>query len=131
LSRANPSPEQKLTEVSVIQLIATPEKFDGRRVAVFGFLALKQEDPVLWLHKEDADNYIIPNALWIFPSDKMRLDASAIDGKYVTVTGIFHAYQFGAYRRAGQNGAITSISECKLWSDPNHPVGTQYNSHTK
>ena len=39
-------------DVSMVQLIATPEKFDGKFVRVHGFLNLGFEGDSLYLHRE-------------------------------------------------------------------------------
>jgi len=51
--------------VSLIQLIATPEKFEGKFIAAIGFLRLEHEGYLLYLGKDDYDNVVLADALWV------------------------------------------------------------------
>jgi hypothetical protein len=69
----NPGPDDTAQEVSVIQLIAQPEKFDGKRVRFIGFLRLEFEGNAIFLHREDFDRGISRNGLWVnVPSDMTK-----------------------------------------------------------
>ncbi len=123
--------QERPTRVSIIQLIATPERFDGKLVGTYGFLALGWEASVLWLHKEDSDNLLSANALWLDPSPEMRRNASEIALKYVTIVGVFRAFQSGRpghNKIEGMSGGITNIRSCTVWSDPKHRQTSEVNS---
>ncbi len=49
--------------ISVIRLIATPEKFDGKTLQLKGFLLLDRDAPVIYFHKEDYENSLIENSI--------------------------------------------------------------------
>jgi hypothetical protein len=84
---------QSAESVSMVQLIATPEKFDGKAIQVVGFLRLEFEGNALYLHREDYDHGIYRNALWIeFPHDQ---DGDKVNGRYVFVQGTFRAKLHG------------------------------------
>ena len=51
--------------VSLIQLIANPEKYDGKQVQVVGFLRLEFEGNALYLHEDDYTNNLYGNAVGI------------------------------------------------------------------
>ncbi len=53
------SPPPKPLPVSLIQLIATPDKFDGKLIHVFGLLAMSREGDLLYLDQADRDNVIL------------------------------------------------------------------------
>ena len=77
--------------VSMVQLIATPKQFNGKRVMVYGYLdlALRQrEGRTLYLHKEDFEHGILKNAvtLDIEGADFQERD---VDRRYVGVVGVF------------------------------------------
>lgn len=116
--------------VSLIQLIATPEKFDGKKVSIIGFLTLGEhpeffgQQPMLFLHEEDAKNILRANALWVVPNDQMRQDREKINQEYVIVTGRFRAAS-GVDPGAYQGGTITDVQSCEFWSDPRHPLGVK------
>lgn len=79
----------EIPEVSLIQLIATPEKFDGKRVMVVGVAEIEFEGNALYLHKEDRDLSLYKNALWLeVPKDKEAL-WRAHSSEYVLVVGTF------------------------------------------
>lgn len=53
------------TNVSMVQLIANPEKFDGKLIRIIGFLRLEFEGDALYLHREDYENGIMGDAIWV------------------------------------------------------------------
>ena len=57
-------------DVSILQLLATPEKFDGKLVRVIGFLCLAFEGDAVYLHREDFDHGLTQNALWVDVPEK-------------------------------------------------------------
>jgi hypothetical protein len=130
VSPAAPGPDRsqpKPVSVSLIQLIATPERFDGRVVTVQGFLTLGAhpeffgQEPVLYVNEEDADNLLALNSVWLVPSDQMRRDREKINHMYVRLTGLFRAAPLPG--RGNEGGTITQIQACAPWSDPKRPVG--------
>jgi hypothetical protein len=113
---------------SLIQLIANPERFDGKVVKVSGFLLLSEhpeffgQQPALYLHQEDAKNLLLPNSVWVVPSEQMRPDREKINLMYVTLTGLFRAAHSGE-KDPYEGGTITEVQICDRWSDPDHPIG--------
>jgi hypothetical protein len=114
--------------VSVISVIATPEKFDGELLTVEGFLSLAEhpefynDDSRLYLHEEDATNLILTNAIWVVPSAQMQRDREKIDLMYVLLTGVFHVSN---QKPMFKGGIITDVRSCISWSDPKRPRGTR------
>ena len=125
--------QDRAKPVSLIQLIATPEKFDGKQVTVNGFLVIGEhpeffgQQPVLYLNEEDSKNLLLGNSVWVVPSEQMRRDREKIDHMYVTVTGTFQTAH-GGDRDAYEGGTITRVQACAPWSDPTHPIGTKPNA---
>ena len=60
-----PGPDDAVQDVSLIQLIAQPEKFEGTRVRLIGFLRIEFEGNAIYLHREDFDHGIAKNGLWV------------------------------------------------------------------
>jgi hypothetical protein len=106
--------------VSVIQLIATPEKFDGKLISVIGFLRLEHEGYLLYLGKEDYDNVVLANALWVDATEEMGQNRVKLELKYVKIVGTFRARH--EKRNLFSPGGITDIKNCQFWSDPAHPL---------
>ena len=104
--------------VSIIQLIAVPQKFNGRVISVNGLLTLG-EHPFLFMHEEDAKHMILANAVRIKPSKDMEREEQSINQKYVTITGTFRAARTGT--ESWEGGAIVEIQSCTVWSDPQNP----------
>src|SRR6266571_325408 len=76
---------------SLIQVIANPERFDGKRILVDGFVQLQFENMALYLGKESADYHIPGNAVWLVFPDGFLSDADKqkFHRQYVMIEGIF------------------------------------------
>ena len=79
----------------MVQLIATPEKFDGKVVLVTGFLRLEFEGNCLYLHKEDYEHAITKNAVWVVRNPVINAKREALNMHYVVVVGTFNATNKG------------------------------------
>ena len=55
--------------VSLLELIATPERFKGRWVRLMGFAVLEFEGNAVYLHEEDYLHSLTRNALWLDDRD--------------------------------------------------------------
>ena len=108
------------TVVSVIQLIATPEKYDGKLVSVIGFLRLEHEGYLLYLSKQDYDNVVLADALWVDATEDMGRRRGQLELRYVKIVGTFRAGH--EKRNLFSPGGITDIQNCQFWSDPAHPL---------
>lgn len=106
--------------VSIIQLIATPERFDGKLVSVTGFLRLEHEAYLLYLNKNDYENVLIENALWVDATEEMGKDKKNLELKYVRIIGTFRSGH--EKRNLYSPGGITEIQQCQFWSDPSNPL---------
>ncbi len=53
--------------VSLVELIARPELYDGRRVRVIGFVNFEFEGNGLYLSREDWVNGVYQNGVWVDP----------------------------------------------------------------
>jgi hypothetical protein len=76
--------------VSIIQLLATPERYEGRLVQVRGVAHFEFEESALYLHREDADCMNSSNGVW--------LDSSLYDhlsDEFVVVQGWFTSRSHG------------------------------------
>ena len=77
--------------VSLIQLIATPEKFDGRRVMVTGFLVNESGDRAIYLSANDAINGLENKVAVSFQASPVPTDMQdALNREYVSLSGLFH-----------------------------------------
>jgi len=124
-SKANTPPASPAV-VSVIQLIATPEKFDGKLISVIGFLRLEHEGYLLYLSKNDYDNVVLANALWVDATEDMGKNREKLELRYVKLVGTFRAGH--EKRNLYSPGGITDIKNCQFWSDPDHPLESRIKS---
>lgn len=75
--------------VSLVSLIATPERYEGSRVQVVGYLRLDFEGTALFLSRDDflAQNY--RSAVWVSVPVSTRQRWRELGDKYVLVEGTF------------------------------------------
>lgn len=104
---------QGVEDVSILQLIATPEKFDGKMILVIGFLRLEHEGNVLYLHEDDYKHGISKNGVWIVTTDEIRKRAAQLNMRYVLVKGTFKSSDKGHI--SPNSGSITNITNVELW----------------
>lgn len=96
-------------DVSIVNLIATPERYDGKVVRVDGVVILEFEGNAIYMTKADAENHISKNSIWLDldyskfgipekePSDPEQLKQAVskakrlknMSGKYALIEGVF------------------------------------------
>ena len=86
---------EKMKVVSLVELIANPEKFDGQRVIVQGFVRLEFEGTGLYFHEEDYRHGLRYNAVGLSTTYKERDQAKDFDLQYCTIIGTYHAVSAG------------------------------------
>jgi hypothetical protein len=106
----------EVEQISILQLIATPEAFNGKEVQVIGFLRLEFEGNVLYLHEEDYTHHIYKNGLWLRPNAKMKANTDKLNLHYVIIKGRFNARDKG-HMGLG-SGTITEIRGADIWPNP-------------
>ncbi len=75
--------------VSIIRLIGSPEKYDGKRVTLRGFLKIEFEGDALYLHREDYERALLANSIALPLSNDQIRAFKKYDRRYVTVEGVF------------------------------------------
>lgn len=99
LNAQTPRPVQgdSLYRVSIVKLLANPEKYHNRMVNVKGFLHHKFEDSKIYLTKEHSQFNSHENALWVNYDENViveplkggKEDLQSMDRKFVTLVGYF------------------------------------------
>lgn len=86
-----------LYSVSLIELIARPERYDGRRVVTVGFAALSFESQGLYVSQANADNGVTMNGVWLEepPTSAKGAGKWLWNDRYVMVEGTFRAQHTG------------------------------------
>lgn len=82
-------------DVSIVQLIADPKKFDGQLIRVIGFLHLEFEGNAVYLHQEDYERSIFQNGIWIELTESQAKSSVKLNNGYVLVEGQFSASEKG------------------------------------
>ena len=75
--------------VSIVTLLAQPANRTARRVQVSGFLSLDFEGHALYLHKEDYQEGLSLNSIYLQLSPEQEAQYKNLDKSYVTVEASF------------------------------------------
>jgi hypothetical protein len=107
--------------LSLVQLIAIPERFDGKLVSVTGFLHVDRELAVLFLGENDRNHAILENAITFHLNEQMGKDTKKLNENYVGLIGVFHAPRPGRY--PCPNGEIDPVQRYWVSSLLTNPAG--------
>lgn len=100
--------DDRVRDVSLIELIAQPERFDGERIRFLGFFTPLFEGTAIYLHREDFDHGISRNAVWIdIPADMTNQQFGEVGMGYVICVGVFRAAHRGHMNMF--SGAVTDV----------------------
>ena len=101
----------------MIRVLANPQEFDGKRIAVVGFLGLHKDGNILYLHREDEEIALYKNGLTVdFNSPLTADDIARMNMHYVYLGGVFDAQNQGT--GLGSSGTITNAVNVVLWPTP-------------
>ena len=81
--------------VSLLQLVATPERFDGKLVRVVGYLWIEFEGTALYLHKEDRVHHLMKNSIFLNLPESDLKRSKELTGRYALVEGVFNSSDTG------------------------------------
>lgn len=100
---------------SIINLIATPEKYHNKRVRVIGFLNLDFEGNAIYIHKEDYRKSISKNGLWVTFTDESwkKIKKHRYNKSYFIIEGTFDKTSFG--HMGLWSGTIKDITRIDKW----------------
>ena len=117
--RGAQSDQREPLGISLLQLIATPTAFEGKRVRVVGFLRFEFEGDALYLHREDFEHRITKNAVWL---DIQRTpEQGNLSGSYVLVEATFDDEGLG---HGGLfSGTLRRVSRLQRWPPRNSEPG--------
>lgn len=112
-SKACSTPVRDAQEVSLIQLIAAPERYEGKSVTVIGYFHLGFEHSAMYLSKSDYENDVWINGVWVDSVQPIEINDS-----YILITGIFTQKHTG--HLGGWPSAICNVSELTKWPGHEH-----------
>ena len=111
-------PHSEVEDVSLIKLIATPERYNGKWVRVMGVCNFAFEGNGLFLSQEDRKHGFCRNAIWACydtlgarPYDLAFW--SKFQGRCVLVEGHFDARSAG--HMGLYSGALTNVNRIMTW----------------
>jgi hypothetical protein len=122
-SGAVPCDDSLDNRVPLIQLIANPEKWDGKEVRVVGFARFEYEGDALYLSEEDyllglsesSIGIYVPYVKYGEPLDA-SIDTEGNDRQIVEIQGVFRAHKDGAIRTVGAfTGEIGPVCRLERW----------------
>jgi hypothetical protein len=99
--------------VSMVALLASPQKYDGKLIRVIGVLGIQFESNALYLHEEDYEYGITKNSFFVRLTEEQEKKFRALDKKHVIVEGMFSAN--GPEAREMTSGAIFNIYRLEGW----------------
>ena len=102
-----------ISEVSMIQLIATPERFDGKAIRLIAYLNLEFEGDALYLHREDFDKGNSKNAVSLLLNDQQTRSAQKLSRGYVLVEGVFSSNDRGHFGMF--SGSVQRVTRIQSW----------------
>jgi hypothetical protein len=106
-------PPAEVNGVSIIQLVATPDKYHGHYVRVIGYVQLEFEGNAIYLSKDDERYGVYKNGLWLDMSGEFEEDTKLYDGKFCLVEGTFDVANHG--HMGLWSGAIENIKRLQAW----------------
>jgi hypothetical protein len=105
---------EPINEVSIVQLIADPERFDGQAVRMIAFLRLEFEGNTLYLHREDYEFSISRNGIWIDLTDSQLRAWKKSSNGYVIAEGVFTAKRKGHFGM--WQGSLEQVKRLDQWN---------------
>jgi hypothetical protein len=97
--------------LSMIDLIANPELFDGKKVMVQGYVHFEFEGDAIYFHKDDFLHGISRNALWLMVSTARAKELKDCQDSYALIRATFKAGIGGHNSMA--SGELHDIVGCK------------------
>ncbi len=114
--------------VSIIELIANPQKYNNRKIRVTAFLNLEFEGNAIYLSPEDY-YHLTGNCILIDPNDMILSKKQILKLNYVLIEGKFHAlHKFDRYQSFG---VISEITRAEQWSTLDKPRRLLYEEQRK
>src|SRR5262249_24465519 len=88
---SRPASGAEFARVSLVQLLANPERYDGQKVQAAGFFVLRGQQTALFLSSDDAENGITQNSVRVAlqPPAFKEEDLGPLDRKFIGVKGTF------------------------------------------
>lgn len=113
----NSEAQRRAQPVSLIQLIASPDRFDGRLVRVQGFGVIQYEAMGVFHSAEDADYGNTKDGIWLELDTEQVGRYRHASGREIIVEGIFSEGMKG--HLSAWSGALTKVRRLEVLSPAN------------
>jgi hypothetical protein len=97
------------SDVSMISLISVPERFDGQRVRLHGYVHFELEGDGVYLNREDMEHHLYKNGLWV--SLAKQISSDRCQDTYALIEGTFRSVDKG--HMGLWSGAVTEVTRCE------------------
>jgi hypothetical protein len=79
--------------VSLVQLLANPERYEARKIQAAGLFVYRQGQQALFLSKEDLENGVSENSVAVVLQNPQfkQADLVQLDGKFISLKGTFNS----------------------------------------
>jgi hypothetical protein len=94
----------------MINLIATPERYEGKLVRVNEYVTAGFEVEAIWFGDHAGDPQ---DALWLDLNDELLRDSERFDCRYCLVEGIFTSQERG--HMGAYSGTIKNVGRLMVW----------------
>lgn len=95
--------------LSMVQLLANPERYDGDHIRVAGYIHFEPDSNAIYLHKEDEEHHVLKNGLWVALAQGVSFEGC--QDAYVIVEGVYRARATGRMTR--WTGELTHVTRCQ------------------
>lgn len=102
-----------LYAASVIQLIARPGTFHGKKVRVIGYMNIEFEGSALYLHAEDYKHSLSKNGLWLEVPRDWLAKATCKNKSYVLLEATVNAENTGHFGM--WSAGLENVTRCTTW----------------
>ena len=113
IHRCGEAAQQNPCDVSLIELIARPELYHGKRVRVIGVANFEFEGNALYVHADDLENHVSNNGVWLAEPTYPVARLDTFSRRYALVEGTFSATDRG--HLGMWSGAITNTTRLQSW----------------
>jgi hypothetical protein len=97
------------SDLSMIAVISNPERFDGQRVRLHGYVHFEFEGDGVYLSREDMQHHLYKNGLWISLAEQISPDGC--QDTYALIEGNFRSAEKG--HMGLWSGAVTEVTRCE------------------
>lgn len=102
-------------DVPLVRLVVIPEKYQGKKVWVIGFVNLEFEGNAIYPHKEDFEASLLGNGIWLdVPTRLNQQERGARSGHYCLIEGTFDAKSKG--HMGLFSGTLKNITRFEVWA---------------